>query len=154
MDIRIQEDEPTRPECLALLQVHHAHMQAHTSPEKIYALDASGLAAPGMTFWSMWGDGRLIGFGALKELDTGHGEIKSMHTIGELRGQGLAARMLDHIAAVARQRGYQRLSLETGSADGFRSARTLYARYGFTPCGPFSFYPDDPESFFMTLVLD
>jgi len=153
MDIRIAEDQPTRPDCLALLQQHHAHMQAHTSPAKIYALDASGLAAPGMTFWSMRGDDRLIGFGAMKELDPAHGEIKSMHTISELRGQGLAHRLLDHICDVARARGYRRLSLETGSADGFRSARTLYARYGFNPCGPFSFYPEDPESFFMTLPL-
>lgn len=154
MQISIQADDPTRPECLALLQVHHAHMLAHTDPEKIYALDASGLAAAGMSFWTMWNGAELIGFGALKQHAADHGEIKSMHTVANLRGQGLAGRMLDHIVDVARSRGYRRVSLETGSADGFAAARALYVRHGFEFCGPFANYPDDPESAFMTLSLD
>ncbi len=137
-----------------MLQAHHAHMLAHTDPDKIYALDAGGLAAPGMTFWTMWNGAELIGFGALKMLDAEHGEIKSMHTVAALRGQGLAGKMLDHIIGVARSRGYRRVSLETGSADGFGAARALYARHGFAVCGPFADYPDDPESAFMTLSLD
>ncbi|MDF1720930.1 MAG: GNAT family N-acetyltransferase [Minwuia sp.] len=153
MQISIQEDDPTRSECLALLQVHHAHMLSHTDPDKIYALDASGLAAPGMTFWTMWQGTELVGFGALKQLAADHGEIKSMHTVAALRGRGLAGRMLDHVVGVARSRGYRRVSLETGSAEGFAAARALYVRHGFTFCGPFSTYPDDPESAFMTLSL-
>ncbi len=153
MDIRIQEDEPTRPECLALLQVHHAHMQAHTSPEKIYALDASGLAAPGMTFWSMWGDGRLIGFGALKELDAAHGEIKSMHTRAAERGRGLGEQMLMHVMAEARARGMTALYLETGAPEGFIPARRLYEKHGFALCGPFGDYTLDPMSVFMSRAL-
>ena len=119
MQVSIRTDDPTRPECLALLQAHHAHMLAHTDPDKIYALDAGGLAAPGMTFWTMWNGAELIGFGALKMLDAEHGEIKSMHTVAALRGQGLAGKMLDHITGVARARGDRRGRPGNGAAGGW-----------------------------------
>jgi putative acetyltransferase len=61
--------------------------------------------------------------------------------------------MVAHIVAEARRRGYRRLSLETGSQDGFAPARQLYASAGFVPCGPFGDYTDDPNSAFMTLAL-
>lgn len=43
-----------------------------------FALDASGLSAASVTFWTAWNDKALVGFGALKELDRAHGELKSM----------------------------------------------------------------------------
>ena len=61
--------------------------------------------------------------------------------------------MLGHIIAVARTRGYGRLSLETGSMAGFEPARALYERFGFRYCGPFADYAPDPNSVFMTLEL-
>jgi putative acetyltransferase len=45
------------------------------------------------------------------------------------------------------------LSLETGSQTGFEPARSLYRSVGFTACGPFAGYTNDPNSFFMTLEL-
>lgn len=50
-------------------------------------------------------------------------------------------------------RGYRRLSLETGLMAAFVQARTLYARFGFEPCGPFAQYVEDPHSVFMTRAL-
>ena len=61
--------------------------------------------------------------------------------------------MLEHILAQAKARGYARVSLETGTQDGFIPARTLYQRYGFAECGPFADYRLDPNSVFMTLAL-
>jgi len=55
---------------------------------------------------------------------------------------------------VARDRGLRRLSLETGSMPAFAPARALYARAGFTVCGPFGNYPPSVTSTFMTLVLE
>ena len=91
--------------------------------------------------------------GALKELDATHGEIKSMRTAAAYLRQGVAAALLQHILAVSQQRGYRRLSLETGSMDAFIPARTLYARFGFKLCDPFSTYIEDPYSVFMTREL-
>jgi putative acetyltransferase len=53
----------------------------------------------------------------------------------------------------ARRRSYKRLSLETGSMEAFAPARSLYARFGFRPCGPFANYVEDPYSVFMTREL-
>jgi putative acetyltransferase len=61
--------------------------------------------------------------------------------------------MVRHIIATARQRGYRRLSLETGSMEYFAAARALYTRHGFVECGPFEGYVSDPNSVFMTLDL-
>jgi putative acetyltransferase len=151
--MNIQPDDLRSPDVAALLQEHLDHMHSLSPPESVHALDLDKLRAPGITFWTLRRDGELLGCGALKALAPGHGEIKSMRTAaGHLR-KGVAARMLEHILAEARRRGYRRLSLETGSMDAFTPARTLYARYGFRECGPFGDYVEDPHSVFMTLEL-
>ena len=61
--------------------------------------------------------------------------------------------MLTTIVEAARSRGYRRLSLETGSQPAFDPAHRLYESFGFTHCGPFGDYADDPNSVFMTLEL-
>jgi putative acetyltransferase len=94
------------------------------------------------------------GCGALKELDAHHGEIKSMRTASPFLRQGVASALLDHMLRVARQRGYHRVSLETGGVNAFAPARALYARFGFGPCGPFADYIADGFSIFMTRELD
>ena len=94
-----------------------------------------------------------MGCAALKELDTSHGEIKSMHTAAQHRGRGVALGLLERLVGEARSRGYRRLSLETGSMEALAPARALYARYGFVVCAPFAGYRLDPNSIFMTLEV-
>lgn len=108
---------------------------------------------PEVTFWSAWDQGELAGCGAMKELDSEHGEIKSMRTSSAHLRKGVAKQLLEHIIGEAKQRGYQRLSLETGSMEAFEPARRLYENFGFEYCLPFSDYTDDPLSSFMTLKL-
>lgn len=120
--------------------------------ESIHALDLDGLRSPDITFWTVWGGDELLGCGALRELDSAHGEIKSMHTAAAHRGRGVAALLVNHILDVARFRSYRRLSLETGSMAGFAPARALYARFGFVECGPYGKYRLDPNSTYMTLA--
>ena len=82
-----------------------------------------------------------------------HGEVKSMRTPKSLRRRGAGRAILTHILAEARSRGYQRLSLETGSHADFKPAQKLYASFGFTLRGPFADYKADPNSVFMSLEL-
>ncbi len=148
-------DDPARPDVRALLEEHLRNMYELSPPESVHALDVSELERPDITFWSVRdGDGLLLGCGALKELDARHGEVKSMRTPAALRRRGAGRAVLEHIVAVARERGYTRLSLETGSMEAFAPARRLYASYGFQYCGPFGDYVLDPNSVFMTLVLN
>jgi len=149
----IRQDDLTGPEIRALLEEHLAHMRSVWPPCSVHALDLERLRRPEITFWTAWGEGALAGCGALKALDARHGEIKSMRTASSHRRQGVARLMLAHIVAEARRRGYERLSLETGSMDAFVPARTLYAEHGFAACPPFGDYAEDPHSVFMTRTL-
>ena len=151
--MRIENDDLTRPAIHALLQEHLRNMHALSPPESVHALDLEELRRPGITFWSAWDGDTLLGCGALKELDATHGEIKSMRTPAALRRRGAGRAILEHIIAVARARGYRRLSLETGSLAAFAPAQRLYASYGFVSCRPFGDYVEDGHSVFMTLHL-
>ncbi|WP_077034935.1 GNAT family N-acetyltransferase [Pelomonas sp. KK5] len=152
--MRIELDDLSRPQIHALLQEHLDSMYALSPPESVHALDLSKLRKPEISFWSVWDGDTLLGCGALKELDATHGEVKSMRTPEALRGRGAGRAVLAHIIETARSRGYKRLSLETGPADGgFAAAHGLYEKFGFRYCGPFADYSLDPFSAFMTLEL-
>lgn len=153
MDLTIQEDDLRGPEIVALLEQHLTLMFSVTPPESVHALDLEGLRGQGVTVWTAWRRGTLLGCGALKELELEHGEIKSMHTAAAFRGQGVGTALLVHILNEARRRNYRRVSLETGSQPAFASARSLYRRHGFSLCLPFGDYSDDPNSVFMTRML-
>jgi putative acetyltransferase len=176
--VHIATDSPARDDVRRLLDEHLTDMFATSPAESVHALDHSALLAPAITFWTARDDdGTLLGCGALKELEPGtgpdqatgpgqgqgasrgeahreiHAEIKSMRTTAHARGRGVASALLTIVLAEARRRGYARVSLETGSQDYFAPARRLYARHGFTECGPFGDYTPDPHSVFMTLEL-
>jgi putative acetyltransferase len=136
-----------------LLGEHLEGMARHSPPDCINALDLAGLRAPDIAFWTIWDDEHLLGCGALKELDSGHGEIKSMRTASAHLRRGVATEMLQHLVNESRARSYTRLSLETGSGPAFAPADSLFKKFGFQVCGPFSNYRDDPFSRFMTLKL-
>jgi putative acetyltransferase len=151
MDIRV--DDLSGPEIAELLQQHLQEAALHSPPGSIHALDLERLRRPDITFWTAWRDGQLLGCCALKQLDPQHGEIKSMRTASAHQRRGIAAGLLQHLLDEAGRRGYRRLSLETGSMAAFAPARTLYARFGFRPCGPFADYVEDPYSVFMSREL-
>ena len=151
--MHIEADDLSRPAVHALLEEHLHSMYEQSPPESVHALDLGKLRSPDISLWTAWDDGVLVGCGALKQLDATHGEIKSMRTPQALRRRGGGRALLAHIIGVARQRGYQRLSLETGSMDSFRPAQRLYESAGFVYCGPFGSYRPDPNSAFMCLHL-
>ncbi len=135
MEIRI--DDLSGVEIKALLNEHLEDMNLHSPPESVHALDLDGLRKPEITFWTVWEDGELLGCGALKELNSTHGEIKSMRTSSRHLRKGIAEFVLKHIIDEAKRRGMTKLSLETGSMDYF-PAQKLYAKFGFEYCEPFA----------------
>jgi putative acetyltransferase len=149
----IAVDSPSAADVRALLARHLEFTTATSPPEDMHALDADRLRDPAVTFFSFRSGGELLGVGALKRLDGQHAELKSMHTAAEARGRGIGRAMVGHLIGVARQRGYGRVSLETGSMPEFGPARALYASAGFVPCAPFGAYVPSPNSTFMTMEL-
>lgn len=146
-------ESPLGPDLGLLMQRHTADMHADTPRESVHMMDASQLAKPGIWFFVMREEGDPVGMGAFKQINDTHAEIKSMHILAEVRGRGLSRRMLEHLVDAARAEGFTRLSLETGIQPTFVAARALYANAGFTECGPFEGYTEDPNSVFMTRSL-
>jgi putative acetyltransferase len=151
--MKIVIDDLSGPEIAAFLEDHIRDMKSVSPPESKHALDLDGLRKPEITFWTVWDDDKLVGCGALSELDKQHGEIKSMRTSAPQKRSGIASMMLQHIIDVARHRNYRRLSLETGAMPFFEPARRLYVKFGFRPCAPFANYKEDPNSVFLTMEL-
>ncbi len=149
----IREDDLSGEQIRALLALHLAHMQVSSPPGSVYALDLSGLRAPGVTVWSAWREDRIAGVGALKALGGGVAEVKSMRTHPDHLRRGVAAALLDHMIAMAREQGVTRLSLETGSGPAFEPALALYRARGFTNGEPFSDYVPSPFNQFLHLSL-
>lgn len=138
---------------ITLLRLHAALARAESPPCSAHALDPEDLRSPEMSFWSIWEDEALLSVGALMRLTPHHAEVKSMHVARQFRGRGLGGTMLNHLLDLARSRGFERVSLETGSMAYFEAARRLYERHGFAECAPFGKYVPDPHSIFMTLDL-
>jgi putative acetyltransferase len=148
--MQIRVDDLSGPKIRALLEEHLQNMYAVTPPESVHALDLAALRQPDVSFWTIWSGTELLGCGALKELSSSHAEIKSMRTAHSHRRKGVARAMLSHLIHEAQVRGYERLSLETGSQAAFEPARSLYSSFGFTYCRPFGEYSEDPNSVFMS----
>lgn len=148
--VAIARENPRGDGLAPLMARHTADMHADTPPESIHMLDAGQLDHPDIAFFVMRSAGAPVGMGAFKRIGAGHAEIKSMHVLSEMRGQGLSRVMLAHLMAEAQAAGYTRLSLETGAQAMFTPARQLYASAGFTECPPFGSYGPDPNSVFMT----
>ena len=153
MTILIDPADFARADLRDFLQAHLDDMEPTAPPESRHALDLSGLRVPGVRMWVARLDDALVGTVALKSLTPSHDELKSMRTDPAVRGKGVASALLEHALADARAREVKQVSLETGSMAFFEPARALYRKYGFTDCGPFGSYAQDPNSAFMTIRL-
>ncbi|MCS3358947.1 hypothetical protein [Xanthomonas translucens] len=65
----------------ALIAYHLQQMQAQSPPGSVYALGLSGLQRADVTVWSAWRGEALAAVGALRVLDDGGGELKSIAPI-------------------------------------------------------------------------
>jgi putative acetyltransferase len=146
----IHEGELEREDVRDLLAQHFAEMRAGSPPSACHVLPVDGLKDPAIRFFTLRENGALLGCGALKRLESSHGEVKSMRTANTALGRGVGKRLLDHLTEAAKREGMSRLSLETGSTEQFAAALGLYEREGFEQCGPFGGYADTPFTRFFT----
>lgn len=150
--MEIRQDDPAAPYVTDLLTYHIQELQG-VMGEHAFALDASGLSAASVTFWTVWHHATLAGFGALKQLDHTHGEVKSMRAAPAMRSMGVGRALLDHIISEARKRRYARVSLETGTAPMHGPAIALYRSSGFVSCDAFADYTPSAHNQFLSLDL-
>ncbi|MER6087610.1 GNAT family N-acetyltransferase [Streptomyces bluensis] len=151
--MNIVVDDLSGRQIAEFLEEHVQEMRSITPLESKHALGLDELRSPEVTFWSVLDGDALVGCGAIKKLDAGHAELKSMRTSSARKRSGIASQLLEHILTEAKRVGLTRISLETGSAEFFRPARNLYQKFGFGYCEPFGDYQLDPKSVFMTRTL-
>ncbi|QOV94090.1 GNAT family N-acetyltransferase [Novosphingobium sp. ES2-1] len=151
--VRILEDDLSGEAIRELVAFHLSGMHANSPACKVHALPVEKLRQPGVTFYSAWVGDALAGMGAIRELDSTHGELKSMRVASDWLGKKIGEAMLLHLLSVARQRGYARVSLETGQGPAFEPALGLYRKHGFVNCEAFAEYVLDDFSQCLTLRL-
>lgn len=151
--MKIKNDTIESSEIRLLLQEHHKEMLKYSPVESVHALDLSSLETTDISFWTVWINDELAGCGALKKLTEKHAELKSMRTVRQFLRKGVASHLLSFILEEAKTLKFSRISLETGSANAFIPALSLYESFGFQICEPFSDYKKDPYSLFMTKLI-
>lgn len=151
--LAIKKDCIENQQLRTLLEEHHAAMLKLSPLECVHALDMSAFTANKINFYTAWFDENLVGCAALKKLDNKHVELKSMKTSVQFLRKGVAASLLTYLVTLAKEQGYEKISLETGTASEFIPAQKLYQRFGFTCCSPFSTYKQDPYSLFFSKRL-
>ena len=108
----------------------------------------------GGTFLVIRDGAAIIGTGALRRLEEGVGEIKRLWLLPQYHGQGLGYRMMQALIAVAREKGYTRLLLQTSPFYQPR-AFAFYRQLGFyeLPRYEVTPYEDDPYEVGMEMIL-
>jgi GNAT superfamily N-acetyltransferase len=86
-------------------------------------------AAPAGRFLVVYADGRAVACGGVKRLDEQTGEIKRMFVETRARGLGLGRILLGALEDAARDLGYERVRLDTGSEQ--PEAQGLYPSAGY-----------------------
>ncbi|QFT89546.1 putative N-acetyltransferase YsnE [Bacillus sp. THAF10] len=152
--MQIKIDKIEEQVVIDFLKDHMYQLSLESPPESNHYLGIDELKREDVTFWTAWEDGELLGCGAIKEIEAGHGEVKSMRTSSKHLRKGVGKQILLRIIESAKLRGYHRISLETGSLQAFIPAQKLYESCGFTYCAPFADYQEDPNCVFMTLLLE
>jgi putative acetyltransferase len=153
MHIEIRIDDLSTAASQALVAEHLQGMHRNSPPGHVNALAIEALRQPDITFWTAWENGSLCGCGALKELDSARGEIKSMRTRPAFLRRGVGQAVLDEILRTAQHRGYRELLLETGTGPAFEAAHRLYLKNGFIWSGAFGDYESTDFNVFMVRQL-
>jgi putative acetyltransferase len=146
-------EDPRSDDTRAVLSAHLAFTSAVTPSEGVFALDVNALLDTEVTLFGARQGGILLGVGAIKRLAGMEAELKSMHTLTEFRGQGVATSMVERLILEARRQGCKKLLLETGSMEAFAPARALYVKCGFMPCDRFGEYAASTTSVCMSMDL-
>ena len=142
------------PEVHELLTKHFIELRSASPQGSAHVLDIPGLKVPSIKFWSLWENKKLLGCGALKFLDKGHGEFKSIRVHDNFRNKGNGIKVIKHLINEAKKLDITRLSIETGAGKFFEPARNLFKKCNFEPCKPFAHYKEDINSIYLTKLIN
>ena len=140
----ITEERPDTPAATALIAELDALLTPLYPQESRHGYSVEKLLHEGVTFFVTRVDNTPAACAGLLYVGADYAELKRMYVRPPFRGQGLAKRLLTHLADHAVHRGVTLLRLETGIHQ--HEAIALYQRAGFHPIPPFGPYRQDPVS--------
>ena len=150
MSVSVAQEDPRNEDAAGILRDSHIFMQAMFSPDQNHFLSIDELCNDSTLLFVGRVAGQPAGTGALVIKD-GYGEVKSIFTKSDFRGQGVADAILNRIEREAHARNLPYLRVETG--DLLHEAMRLYSRFGYHDRGPFGDYEDDGSSIFLEKSL-
>ncbi len=139
-------DDPRAADVQALLARLDAYLHGLYPAESNHIIGVEALCAPSVRFFTARRDGALLGTGAVV-ISGEQGEIKRMMVSEAARGLGLGRALLAALEQAAREAGASVMRLETGIHQ--PEAIGLYRASGYSACGPYPPYGEDPLSLFM-----
>jgi putative acetyltransferase len=132
--------QPT-PSVAKLIGELETHLGGLYEAHQRHGLNLDRLFQPHIMFFIARNGGSPVGCGGIA-FDDGFAEVKRMFVRPQARGTGVAQAILARLENEARQRGYTRVTLETG--DVLAAAIRLYERAGYRLCPPFGHYAHLP----------
>lgn len=139
-EITTHSVDPASAEAAALLRAMVAEIDAlyNDRPGSVHSVsaDPEEMTPPTGDFLALARDGRLIGCGGIKRLDSQACEVKRMYVLPAARGQGLSRVLLDALEQRARALGYSVARLDT--ADRQPAAERLYEGSGYRRIPPYN----------------
>lgn len=148
-DYAIAPASPLNPALQALLVALDRYILT-VYPDNInHIITPQAWQDPTLTFWLAQNrhTNQPVGCVALRTIAPRTGEVKRLYVAPAARGQGIGGQLLQQLEQTSRSQGLQHLQLETGFL--LAASVRLYQRCGFTPCGRFGNYADDPRSLFL-----
>ena len=140
MNFTVAIESPLSDDVRALVSALNEFTYGLTPAEYRHHMTVEQMAQPDTTLFVARAEaGAPLGMGALRRHANGVGEVKRMFVKPEARGRRIGEAILHHIEALAREEGFARLVLETGS--NFDAARRVYERSAFVTCDQVLDYP-------------
>jgi putative acetyltransferase len=137
--VAISVESPLSDDVRAVVAGLNATTLALTPAEHTHHMSVEQMAGAETTLFVAREQGRAVAIGALRRHGDGVAEVKRMYTLPTHQGRGLGRAILARIEQRAREEGFKRLVLETGS--NFEAACHVYESAGFAACGPVLDYP-------------
>ena len=142
-EITIMAERPDAQDSLTLLTALRGEL-AEKYPDELRGISVSPdeLMIEGAVFVVARRNGKAVGCGAIRPLETGVAEVKRMFVVEDARGHGIGHAVLSQLETLAREMGYAKLRLETGLKQPEAIALYQKAGYGPYPCyGPYATNP-------------
>ena len=144
-EITIVAERPDSHDSLTLLADLRREL-AEKYPDELrgVSLNPDELMIPGAVFVVARLNGKAVGCGAIRPIETGVAEVKRMFVVADARGHGIGRAVLSRLETLAREMGYAKLRLETGLKQ--PEAIALYKKAGYGPYPCYGRYATNPLS--------